>query len=220
MAGGVACQPKPKIDTCRHRTQSLHLGLNTVAATFLLAGQHFLSVSHFITGIGTLIQSQHSIHFCFTTSFQTDAARCCSARSARKRGHVECKIDWLWKRPNAAEGYQTPVFLHGHTCYSQESLHFISDMASKVGPLRWLLAMKERAAIRESQIKLDFDRAYWTPPLTPSAAFEIESRQITEQLRLRSIVSLSDHDNIHAPLLLRIYRDTADMPISTELTVP
>jgi hypothetical protein len=126
----------------------------------------------------------------------------------------------LWKEPGAAKGYQTAVSLHGHTIYSQESLHFISDFAAKVGLLRWLLAMKERTAVRESQIHLDFDRAYWTPPLTPTAAYDVESGQITEQLGLRSIVSLTDHDNIHAPLMLRVHKDMADVPISTEWSVP
>lgn len=79
---------------------------------------------------------------------------------------MERKIDCLWKKPGAAEGYQTAVSLHGHTDYSQESLQFISDFAGKIGLLRWLLAIREREAIRESQIRLDFDRTNWTPPLT------------------------------------------------------
>ena len=133
---------------------------------------------------------------------------------------MERKITCLWKEPRAAEAYQTAVSLHGHTMYSQESLHFIVDFADRVGLLRWLLAMKEREAMRESQICMDLDRAYWTPPLTPSAAYEVERRQINEQLGLRSIISLTDHDNIQAPLLLRVHKDTADVPISTEWSVP
>lgn len=133
---------------------------------------------------------------------------------------MERKITCLWKEPHAAEDYKTAVSLHGHTIYSQESLYFISDFAGKVGLLRWLLAMKEKKAVRQSNIRLDFDRAYWTPPLTPSAAYEIECRQITEQLRLRSIVSLTDHDNIYAPQLLRVRERTSDVPISTEWSVP
>lgn len=133
---------------------------------------------------------------------------------------MERKIDCLWKEPRAAQGYHTAVSLHGHTNFSQESLHFITDFAKKIGLLRWLLTMKEREAMRESHIRFDFDQAYWTPPLTPSVAYDIESRQITEQLGLHSIVSLTDHDNIHASLLLRIHKDTADVPISTEWSVP
>lgn len=133
---------------------------------------------------------------------------------------MERKIDCLWKEPRAAEGYQTAVSLHGHTNFSHESLHFISDFARKNRILRWLLAVKDREAVRESQVHIDFDRAYWTPPLTPSAAYDVETRQISEQLGLRSIVSLTDHDNIHAALLLRVHKDTAEVPISTEWSVP
>jgi hypothetical protein len=133
---------------------------------------------------------------------------------------VNRKITCLWKEPGTAEAYQTAVSLHGHTIYSKESLHFISDFAGKVGVLRWLLAMKEREALRKSKIRLDFDRAYWTPPLTPSAAYDVESRQINGQLGLHSIVSLTDHDNILAPLSLRVNHDSADVPISTEWSVP
>lgn len=133
---------------------------------------------------------------------------------------MERKVTCLWKESRAVEAYQTAVSLHGHTIYSQESLHFISDFACKVRLLRWLLAMKHRQAVRESNVRLDFDRAYWTPPLTPGTAYDIESRQINGQLGLRSIVSLTDHDNIHAPLLLRVHNGTADVPISTEWSVP
>ena len=133
---------------------------------------------------------------------------------------MERKIDCLWKEPRAAEGYQTAVSLHGHTNFSHESLHFISDFAGKITILRWLIAVKDREAVQESKVHIDFDRAYWTPPLTPSAAYDLESRQISEQLGLRSIVSLTDHDNIHAALLLRVHKNTADVPISTEWSVP
>jgi hypothetical protein len=133
---------------------------------------------------------------------------------------VDRKITCLWKEPQAADGYKTAVSLHGHTIYSRESLRFISDFAGKVSCLRWLLRMKERKAMRESGVCFDFDRAYWTPPLTPSAAFDIEYNQISEQLGLNGIVSLTDHDSIEAPVLLRTHKDTSCVPISTEWSVP
>ena len=133
---------------------------------------------------------------------------------------MERKITCLWKEPRAVEAYRTAVSLHGHTNYSQESLHFISDFALKFPPLRWLLAAKDKKALRESKVRLDFDRAYWTPPMSPSAAYEVETRQINDRLQLRSIVSLTDHDNIHAPLRLRVHKDTAEVPVSTEWSVP
>jgi len=58
-----------------------------------------------------------------------------------------------------------------------------------------------------------FSRAYWTPPLTPASAMRVERTQI-ENLGLRPLVSLTDHDNIDAGLALK------DEPISVEWTVP
>lgn len=73
---------------------------------------------------------------------------------------------------------------------------------------------------RKSRIPVDFSRAYWTPPLTPKLAYETEKDQIEGILGLKAIVSLTDHDNIEAPLLLRTVPDTAQTPISLEWSVP
>ncbi len=73
---------------------------------------------------------------------------------------------------------------------------------------------------RKSRITVDFSRAYWTPPLTPRLAYETERDQIESALGLRSMVSLTDHDNIEAPMLLRTLPDTAHTPISLEWSVP
>jgi len=73
---------------------------------------------------------------------------------------------------------------------------------------------------RKSRIPVDFARAYWTPPLTPKLAYETEKNQIENTVGLRSLVSLTDHDNIEAPLVLRKVRETAQTPISLEWSVP
>jgi hypothetical protein len=73
---------------------------------------------------------------------------------------------------------------------------------------------------RRSRIPVDFSRAYWTPPLTPRLAYETERDQIENSLGLKALVSLTDHDNIEAPMLLRTVPDTAHTPISLEWSVP
>ena len=67
---------------------------------------------------------------------------------------------------------------------------------------------------------MDFSRAYWTPPLTPKLAYETEKNQIENCLGLEAMVSLTDHDNIEAPVLLQTTPDTAHAPISVEWSVP
>ena len=73
---------------------------------------------------------------------------------------------------------------------------------------------------RRSRIPVDFTRAYWTPPLPPRLAYETESDQIEKELGLKSLVSLTDHDTIEAPVLLRTAPETAQVPISVEWSVP
>jgi hypothetical protein len=69
-------------------------------------------------------------------------------------------------------------------------------------------------------VPVDFARAYWTPPLTPKLAFEVEKEQIERGLDLAALVSLTDHDSIQAPSLLQLARETAEVPLSMEWTVP
>ncbi len=73
---------------------------------------------------------------------------------------------------------------------------------------------------RRSTIHVNFSRAYWTPPLTPKLAYETERNQIENTLGLNSLISLTDHDTITAPVLLRTLRQTARTPISLEWSVP
>jgi hypothetical protein len=73
---------------------------------------------------------------------------------------------------------------------------------------------------RKSVVPVDFSRAYWTSPLTPKLAYEVEKGQIERELDLAALVSLTDHDSIQAPSLLRLASETAEVPLSMEWTVP
>jgi hypothetical protein len=67
---------------------------------------------------------------------------------------------------------------------------------------------------------VDWGRAWWTPPLTPRQAWQVESAQITERLSREPMISLTDHDDIAAPLQLRILPECRRVPISFEWTIP
>jgi hypothetical protein len=125
----------------------------------------------------------------------------------------------LWSEPSAAAEYDTAVSLHGHTNHSKECLSFIADFARKVPALQHALAWEKQRAVREGGICIDFERCYWTPPVSAWQAYGLESAQIHDQLHLQSIVSLTDHENIHAPALLRLLPEAAGTPISLEWTV-
>jgi hypothetical protein len=128
----------------------------------------------------------------------------------------QSQISCLWKQPDIAGKYRTAVSLHSHTNQSKESLLFIPEFAEKWPLLRWGLKEQCKKSVRP----VDFSQAYWTPPLPPKLAFELESDQIESDLELMSLVSLTDHDSIGAPSALRQLPDPVQVPFAVEWSVP
>ncbi len=133
---------------------------------------------------------------------------------------MQRKVTCLWKEPMAPKAYRTGVSLHSHTNHSKEGVYFIAEYAARHALLRKALAAEERRAIRVKSTRVDFLKAYWTPPLPPLAAFEVERNQIERELGLAGMVSITDHDNIEAPMLLRVVPEARRVPVSVEWTVP
>jgi hypothetical protein len=133
---------------------------------------------------------------------------------------LQSRLTCLWKEPGAAKEYLAAVSLHGHTNHSKEGLSFIGDYAARNPVLRAALATQEWDAMTKSAIKVDFGRAYWTPPLPALAAFQLERDQIERVLGLAGMVSLTDHDTIEAPMLLRVVPEARAIPVSVEWSVP
>lgn len=129
------------------------------------------------------------------------------------------ELTYLWQDRGITSQFTTAVSLHGHTNRSRESLYFIGEYASRYAPLRRALAQLDRRAQRATSIKLNFWKGYWTPPLAPLAAFRVERKQIEERLGMQSLVSLTDHDNIEAPLLLRVVPEARRIPVSLEWSI-
>jgi hypothetical protein len=128
----------------------------------------------------------------------------------------QSQISCLWKQPEIAARYRTAVSLHSHTNQSRESLLFIPEFAEKWPLLRW--ALKE--VCKKSKRPVDFSQAYWTPPLPPRLAFDVESNQIETSLGLMSLVSLTDHDSIGAPTALRQLPESIQIPFAVEWSIP
>ncbi len=129
-------------------------------------------------------------------------------------------ISYLWREPEAARSFTTGVSLHSHTSQSHETLDFIAELSRDWGFLQPILRWAERRCDRISGIHPDYARSYWTPPLTPRLAFDLESRQIEDRLQLSALVSITDHDDINAPMLLRTVPSARHIPVSVEWTVP
>jgi hypothetical protein len=127
-------------------------------------------------------------------------------------------VNFLWQDAAAAKNFRTGVCLHGHTLYSQECLDFLPRYLHYVPGVSQVVRRYQQPR-RDGQPAVDFARAYWTPPLTPSSALHLERKQISK-LGLAPLVSLTDHDGIEAGLALQVTANRSDVPVSVEWTVP
>jgi hypothetical protein len=128
------------------------------------------------------------------------------------------KISSHWRQPLATSEYTTGVSLHSHTSVSEETLSFIHAMGVAIPGLQSLIGYYARRAETHGLV-LDFERANWRPPLQPRMAYDLESRQI-QRLGLNSLVSITDHDTIEAPMLLRTVPSSRHIPVSLEWSCP
>lgn len=126
-------------------------------------------------------------------------------------------VHFLWRDPAAPRNFRTGVCLHGHTLYSQECLDFLPRYLHHVPGVSQVVRRYQQP--RDGQPPVDFARAYWTPPLTPSSALHLERKQILK-LGLAPLVSLTDHDSIEAGLALQVTSNRSEVPVSVEWTVP
>ncbi len=130
------------------------------------------------------------------------------------------RISYLWKDADSAREYSTGVSLHSHTNQSKETLDFLANFGNDYSWVRKIIALAEARAREVYQISINYSASYWTPPLTPRLAFDLESRQIAKSLDLMPLVSITDHDNINAPMLLRTVAAARHIPVSVEWSVP
>jgi hypothetical protein len=128
-------------------------------------------------------------------------------------------ISYLWRDPQAPRDFRTGVSLHSHTNQSTETLDFLANFGNQFPVIRPFLSRMERRAEDLHGIRINYAAAYWTPPMTPKLAFDLERGQI-EKLDLAPMVSITDHDTINAPMLLRTVPSARQIPVSVEWSAP
>ncbi len=130
------------------------------------------------------------------------------------------QFHYQWRDGRAIQRFRSAVSLHSHTLHSHESLDFIPRFAQAIPLVREAVNAQERRYERKNGRALDYDSAYWTPPLSERDAVQLERSQIHSSLDLAALVSLTDHDNIDAASHLHMFEEHRDAPISVEWTVP
>lgn len=129
-----------------------------------------------------------------------------------------CKITSLWNDSDVPASYRSGVSLHSHTSMSEETMTFVHKFLALLPGLQHIFAHYDRKS-RNNGFELDFVRGHWRPPLVPVMAFELEAKQIQDQ-GLQPLVSITDHDTIAAPQLLRNLPASRGIPVSLEWSVP
>ena len=132
---------------------------------------------------------------------------------------AQSTISYLWRDQNASHGFRSGVSLHSHTNQSQETLDFLANFGNQYPVMRPLISRLERRSEQNHGLRIDYARSYWTPPMTPKLAFDLERKQI-ERLDVAPMVSITDHDTIKAPMLLRTVPSARQIPVSVEWSAP
>jgi len=119
-------------------------------------------------------------------------------------------------QPTYAKCFRAAVSMHCHTSHSRESLTFIPHYARRIP----VISRFYESEMKRYGEKIDFARAWWTPPATARQVFEMETVEVESRLGLPAIVSITDHDDITAGLWLQSLDSQGRIPISVEWTVP
>jgi hypothetical protein len=123
-------------------------------------------------------------------------------------------VNFAWRDSVPGRRHSTGVCLHGHTLHSEECLNFLPRYLRQIPGISRIIDGYERGPQR-----VDFNRSWWTPPLSPASALRLEQDQIAA-MGLRPLVSLTDHDNIEAGMSLQVAAGPEQFPVSLEWTVP
>ncbi len=132
---------------------------------------------------------------------------------------MEQQLAYLDRSPRIAAGHKTGVSLHSHTLHSKEYTLPPGKHLQASGVVNAFLRRAHRRYGADA-IEKDLARVWWTPPLTPRQALDVERRQIEERLGLAPAVSITDHDSIQAPMQLQLLKSDGRIPVSVEWTVP
>jgi len=93
---------------------------------------------------------------------------------------VRESVSFAWRDSMPARHHSTGVCLHGHTMHSEECLNFLPGYLRRIPGLSGIIDGYERGPR-----PVDFNRSWWTPPLSPVSALRLEQDQIGRWVFIR-----------------------------------
>ena len=102
---------------------------------------------------------------------------------------ISSTLSFEWRSAKRTKQFETGVSLHSHTYHSRELLGFIPRISKPIPGLRTAVQHQADRYKRLHGEVLDFNRGFWTPPLSPRQAFKVEAKQLMDR-ELRPLVSL------------------------------
>ena len=136
---------------------------------------------------------------------------------------AETQVQKFNRSQPVSPAFRTGISLHSHTMHSKEYLGDLPHYLTYIPVVSYIIEREVGRSHLLSHRVFDFRKMYWTPPLSPREAFELEQKQIEENFGLPALVSLSDHDSIEAGLGLRTlskFPHAERTPISVEWSIP
>jgi len=124
-----------------------------------------------------------------------------------------------WQRGGSKVEYPTAVSLHAHTNHSREILIDAPKYLARIPLVAGLVRRELDGYARRNGLPVDFSKACWRPPVSGDDVMSSEAWQIRQELGIRPLVSITDHNTIDAALELHAKSPTV-APISVEWTVP
>lgn len=128
-------------------------------------------------------------------------------------------VRFLDRGESPAIDARSGISLHCHTMHSKEILDFVPYYAERIPLLSRIWRRELKRSIELYGRSPEFDKGYWTPPLTGHKVLEMEIESMG-RLGLDGMVSITDHDSIQANIELRADHDNDKTPVSMEWTVP
>lgn len=133
---------------------------------------------------------------------------------------VKTRTHFCDRHRDYSNEFKAAASLHCHTYHSREFLSFIPHYTSKIPIVSKFYKAEMERYEKNNGKSVNFNQAYWTPPVSPMQVLDAETTQINQYLSLSALVSITDHDEIEACMRLQVLNESDQIPVSLEWTVP